>query len=58
MNQDENYVSVTDVHGEEYYCPVGKAKNQEDVTDDLLDECVDSATAKRYSGNIKVLKGS
>jgi hypothetical protein len=59
MNEDKEqqvYVKVKDVAGNEFFCPIDALKNINEVTEEVLDNCVDDATVGRYSGNIKVIK--
>jgi hypothetical protein len=50
------YVKVKDVAGNEFVCPIDALKNLKEVSEEVLDNCVDDATVGRYAGNIKVLK--
>ncbi len=57
MTEDKDeavYVRVRDLAGNEFVCPIDALKNPKDVSDDELDHCVDDATVKRYSGNIRL----
>ena len=59
MNEDKEqqvYVKVKDFAGNEYVCPIDALKNMKEVPEDVLDNCVDDATAGRYAGNIKIVK--
>jgi hypothetical protein len=51
---EELYVRVKDGSGEEYVCPLKALKNPKDLSAEELENCVDSATAGRYAGNIRV----
>jgi hypothetical protein len=53
-NQDPVYVRVKDAVGNDFICPLDALKRPDQVTDEELDQCVDDATVKRYSGNIKI----
>jgi hypothetical protein len=55
-NEQQVYVKVKDVAGNEFVCPIDALKNINEVTEEVLDNCVDDATVGRYSGNIKVMK--
>ena len=48
------YVRVRDLAGNEFVCPIDALKNPKDVSAEKLDHCVDAATVKRYSGNIRL----
>jgi hypothetical protein len=52
--QDRVYVRVKDVAGNDFICPLDALKQTSQATDAELDNCVDDATVKRYSGNIKI----
>jgi DNA gyrase/topoisomerase IV subunit B len=59
MNQDKQqqvYVKVKDFAGNEYVCPIDALKNLKEVSEEVLDNCVDDATVGRYAGNIKIVK--
>jgi hypothetical protein len=58
MNEDKEqqvYVKVKDFAGNEYVCPIDALKNLKEVSEDVLDNCVDDATVGRYAGNIKIV---
>jgi hypothetical protein len=55
-NEQQVYVKVKDVAGNEFVCPIDALKNINEVTEEVLDNCVDDATVGRYSGNIKIVK--
>ncbi|HEX5681760.1 MAG TPA: hypothetical protein VFX82_13085 [Desulfobacterales bacterium] len=55
-NEEQVYVRVKDVAGNEFVCPIDALKNLKEVSEEVLDNCVDDATVGRYSGNIKVKK--
>jgi hypothetical protein len=55
-NEQQVYVKVKDVAGNEFVCPIEALKNLKEVSEEVLDNCVDDATVGRYSGNIKVIK--
>jgi hypothetical protein len=52
--QDRVYVRVKDAAGNDFICPLDALKKTSQATDAELDNCVDDATVKRYSGNIKI----
>jgi DNA gyrase/topoisomerase IV subunit B len=59
MNEDKDqqvYVKVKDFAGNEYVCPIDALKNLKEVSEEVLDNCVDDATVGRYAGNIKIVK--
>jgi DNA gyrase/topoisomerase IV subunit B len=59
MNEDKEqqvYVKVKDFAGNEYVCPIDALKNPKEVSEEVLDNCVDDATVGRYAGNIKIVK--
>lgn len=53
-NEQPVYVKVKDVAGNEFVCPIEALKNIQEVSEEVLDNCVDDATAGRYAGNIQV----
>jgi hypothetical protein len=55
-NEQQVYVKVKDVAGNEFVCPIDALKNLKEVSEEDLDNCVDDATVGRYAGNIKVTK--
>ena len=55
-NEQQVYVKVKDVAGNEFVCPIEALKNLKEVPEDVLDNCVDDATVGRYAGNIKIVK--
>ncbi len=57
MTEESNqavYVRVRDLAGNEFVCPIEALRNSADVSSEELDQCVDDAIVKRYSGNIRV----
>ena len=54
--EQQIYVRVKDFAGNEFVCPIEALKNLNEVSEEVLDNCVDSATVGRYSGNIKIAK--
>ena len=54
--EQQVYVKVKDVAGNEFVCPIEALKNLKEVSEEVLDNCVDDATVGRYSGNIKEIK--
>ena len=59
MNEDKEqqvYVKVKDFAGNDYVCPIDALKNLKEVSEEVLDNCVDDATVGRYAGNIKIVK--
>jgi DNA gyrase/topoisomerase IV subunit B len=59
MNEDKEeqvYVKVKDFAGNVYVCPIDALKNLKEVSEEVLDNCVDDATVGRYAGNIKIVK--
>ena len=55
-NEQQVYVKVKDLAGNEFVCPLDALKKVKEVPDEILDKCVDDATVGRYAGNIKVVK--
>ncbi|MCU0560663.1 MAG: hypothetical protein MUD16_10800 [Desulfobacterales bacterium] len=54
-DKDESvYVRVRDLAGNEFICPIEALKDPKEISAEELDQCVDDATVKRYSGNIRV----
>ena len=49
-------VMVRDVAGNEFVCPIDALKNLKEVSEEVLDNCVDDGTVGRYSGNISIVK--
>jgi hypothetical protein len=57
MNEDKEeqvYVRVKDLAGNEFVCPIDALKGLKEVLEEILDNCVDDATVGRYAGNIKI----
>ncbi|MFO7709720.1 MAG: hypothetical protein R6V84_16255 [Desulfobacterales bacterium] len=57
MTEDKEtslYVRVKDLAGNEFVCPIEALKDPQEISAEELDHCVDDATVKRYSGNIRV----
>ncbi len=50
------YVRVKDSAGNEFVCPIESLRDVKDVSEAILDNCVDDATAGRYAGDIEILK--
>jgi hypothetical protein len=55
-SEQQVYVKVKDVAGNEFVCPIEALKNLKEVSEEVLDNCVDDATVGRFAGNIKVIK--
>jgi len=53
-NEQQVYVRVKDVAGNEFVCPIEALKNLKEVSEEVLDNCVDDATVGRYAGNIQI----
>ncbi len=51
---DALYVRVRDGAGNEFICPIEALKDIREVPEEILDRCVDDATAGRYAGNIRL----
>jgi hypothetical protein len=54
--QDHVYVKVKDAAGNQFVCPIDALKNVKEVSQEVLDNCVDDATVGRYAGNIKIVE--
>jgi hypothetical protein len=52
--EEQVYVRVKDLAGNEFVCPIDALKGLKEVPEDVLDHCVDDATIGRYAGNIKI----
>jgi hypothetical protein len=52
--EEQVYVKVKDLAGNEFVCPIDALKELKEVSEDVLDHCVDDATVGRYAGNIRV----
>ena len=50
------YVKVKDFAGNAFVCPIEALKDLKEVSEEVLDNCVDDATVGRYAGNIKIVK--
>lgn len=48
------YVKVRDLAGNQFVCPIEALKDPKEVSEEVLDHCVDDATVGRYAGNIKI----
>ena len=55
-SEQQVYVKVKDVAGNEFVCPIDALKGLKEVSEEVLDNCVDDATVGRYAGNIKIVK--
>ena len=55
-NEQQVYVKVKDVAGNEFVCPIDALKGLKEVSEEVLDNCIDDATVGRYAGNIKIVK--
>ncbi len=54
-HKEQVYVKVKDLAGNDFVCPIEALKGIGEVSEEVLDNCVDDATAGRYAGNIKVV---
>ena len=54
INRNEVFEKDRDETGEAYYCPINAVSDNHIVSEWELDECVDAATAERYSGNLNI----
>ena len=54
IGNNEIFDKYTDETGEAYYCPINAVSNDGIVSEWELENCVDAATAERYSGNIRI----
>jgi DNA gyrase/topoisomerase IV subunit B len=54
--EQQLYVRVKDFAGNEFVCPIEALKNPKEVSEEVLDNCVDNATVGRYAGNIEIVK--
>jgi len=52
--EEQVFVRVKDRAGNEFVCPIDALKGLKEVTEEILDNCVDDATVGRYAGNIKI----
>jgi hypothetical protein len=52
--EDQVYVRVKDRAGNEFVCPLDALKGLKEVSEEILDNCVDDATVGRYAGNIQI----
>jgi hypothetical protein len=52
--KEDFYVKVKDMAGNEFVCPIDALKNPKELSEVDLENCVDDATVKRYSGNINI----
>jgi hypothetical protein len=52
--EEQVYVRVKDLAGNEFVCPIDALKGLKEVPEDILDNCVDDATVGRYAGNINI----
>ena len=53
-DRNEIFDKYQDDTGEAYYCPINAVSDSHIVSEWELDNCVDAATAERYSGNIRI----
>jgi hypothetical protein len=54
IDRGDLFVRVKDGSGEEFVCPLKALRNPKDLTQEELEQCVDSATVGRYAGDIKI----
>jgi hypothetical protein len=54
--EQQLYARVKDFAGNEFVCPIEALKNPKEVSEEVLDNCVDNATVGRYAGNIEIVK--
>ena len=47
--EQQLYVRVKDFAGNEFVCPIEALKNPKEVSEEVLDNCVDNATVGRYA---------
>jgi hypothetical protein len=52
--KDEKYFVVKDKNGDKYLCPLNAVKDRDQITEDELEDCVESDIVERYSGNIDI----
>ena len=52
FDRKEIFGKYRDDTGGEYYCPINAVADSHIVSEWELENCVDAATAERYSGNI------
>jgi len=43
-----------DEAGEDYYCPINSVADDSVVSQGDIDNCVETTTAERYSGHLKI----
>ena len=56
MNSDEQiFAKYQDESGKEYYCTINSVADNNIVSEWELDNCVEVATAERYSGHLKIV---
>jgi hypothetical protein len=56
MATKEFFVRVRDGSGREFICPLEALKDVSKASREELEQCVDSATVGRYSGNIDMVE--
>ena len=54
--REDVYVRVKDLAGNEFVCPIEALKGLKEVSEDILESCVDDATVGRYAGNVEIAK--
>ena len=52
--ENNTYFKLKDKNGSDYLCPLGTVKNRDGVTEQELDDCVESGVVGRYAGNIEI----
>jgi len=52
--RSNTYVRVRDAAGNEFVCPLDALREPQELSEEEMEDCVDDATVKRYSGNIEV----
>ena len=57
MNTDNNetlYVKVKDMAGNDFVCPLNELRDPKQLSEDELDNCVESVVVGRYAGQLKI----
>lgn len=59
MNTEKNdnlFVKVKDMAGNEFVCPLNELRNVKSVSDEELENCFEGDVVGRYAGQLKIVE--
>lgn len=59
MNTEKNdnlFVKVKDMAGNEFVCPLNELRNVKNVSDEELDNCFEGDVVGRYAGQLNIVE--